>query len=794
MRSPTPRRALLLIFAVALLLRVGVAARKGPAIEYPDGRKYALVAENLSAGRGFTLEPELPRKSFIAPGYPVFLAGCRLVASDNYVTFARYAQSLIGALLPVLLFALARRFTERGWALAAACAAAVYPPFVYYSSAILSEGVFLTLLCAAFALTSLGLAGGQPRPPRLVLAGLVWGLVILTRPAAGIMLIFAIAWLAFGRRMGRKRVAGALGLALGAALVIAPWAVRNSSIHGRFVPLSTQAGWTLYESLGPDATGGVAGAPEWALAMEKEGTAEAEVNARLLREALSYAAGHPARTLRLALVKEARTWSPLLRAAEYSRLGYQVVIAGAYVPVLLLALYARFKRRGRLDLLLIPPATVFLVHLAALGSVRYRAPAEPFLLIIAALGLRDLLRVRLPEPHKVLHLITRLIRGGAQENTVATVVGLREGGVFRAILATGPPIGPEGSMLPDVRALGIEPFIIPAMRRRVDPLLDALAFLRTYALLRRGRYAVIHTHSSKAGILGRAAAAVAGTPVVIHTIHGLPFHDYQPRVLNRLYKWLERLAAGWSTRIVTVSDEMAERSIDAGVAGEGKFVTVRSGMPVARFAEARGRAEEARERFGVPEGAVVVGTVARLFALKGHDLILDAMPAILAEHPGVVFLWVGDGAMRERLLARAEEMGVRSSLVLTGLLHPDDVPEAVACMDVLLHASLREGLARAIVQGQAAGIPVVCFDIDSADEVIENGVSGRLVRPGDAEGLGRSVCELLSDPEKMKRMGEEGKKRVLSTYTIEAMVESLSKLYLDLEAKTREENHPQCER
>ena len=381
---------------------------------------------------------------------------------------------------------------------------------------------------------------------------------------------------------------------------------------------------------------------------------------------------------------------------------------------------------------------------------------------------------------RVLHIITRLILGGAQENTLATARGLAERWGFDVTLATGPALGPEGSLIEEAGRLGVRLRIVREMRREVHPLFDIITFVKLYFLIALGHYDVVHTHSAKAGVLGRVAARLAGVPVVVHTIHGLPFHKYQNRVLNALYVNCERIAGPFADRIVTVADEMTRKAVAAGVARERRFETIRSGMDLDRFLEAGKGRDEARRQLGIGEGELVVGKVGRLFPLKGHEFFMAAAGDIVKEVPEARFLLVGDGILRQRLEEEAGRLGLRDRFVFTGLVPREQIPAMIAAMDVVVHTSLREGLARVLPQALAVGRPVVAFDIDGAREVVAEGKTGALVEPGDVAGLVRAVVRILREPEARARMGELGRKRVDPEWRESEMVDSIARLYLRL--------------
>ncbi len=383
---------------------------------------------------------------------------------------------------------------------------------------------------------------------------------------------------------------------------------------------------------------------------------------------------------------------------------------------------------------------------------------------------------------KVLHIITRLIIGGAQENTVSTVEGLGRSSKYEVTLVSGPPLGPEGSLVEEAKKRGIEPIIIPTLRREINPVYDLIALRKLFKLIKKGNYAIVHTHSSKAGILGRIAARMAGVPIIIHTIHGLPFDRYQNLILNRLYIWLERFTGRFTNKLIVVCDAMREGALKERVAPREKFVTIYSGIELKkfRFKEEQFPAEKVKKEFGIPSGVPVVGAVARLFPFKGHNFLLGVIPLILKECPRTHFLFVGEGILKERLIEQAGKKGILDNITFAGLVSPERIPEMIAAMDFAVHTSLREGLARVIPQAFLLEKPVVSFDIGGAGELVINGKTGYLVQPGDSVNLAKRIVELLKNPVKVKRMGEEARKLADPVFSAGLMVKKIEQLYAEL--------------
>ncbi len=379
----------------------------------------------------------------------------------------------------------------------------------------------------------------------------------------------------------------------------------------------------------------------------------------------------------------------------------------------------------------------------------------------------------------VCHVITRLIVGGAQENTLLTCEGLHARG-HRVTLISGPTHGPEGSLAERARAGGYE-FIEEAdLVRAVNPWRDVRARRYLTWNFERLRPDVVHTHSSKAGILGRFAARDARVPIILHTIHGMSFNRTQPWPVRTLYATLERRAARFTKRLITVADAMIEQSVAAGVAPRTKFTTIHSGMEVGRFDPTLHDRAAVRREWGVAEDVVVVGTVARLFRRKGYEQLLPIMARAAARDPSLRFVWVGDGAQRREYEMQLADLGLTGRTTLTGLVRPEAIPRLMSGFDILAHTSQWEGLPRGVVQALLMRVPAVAFDIDGTPEVVRDGTTGRLVRLGDLDAFAEALLMLASDPARRREMGEAGRRHCLERFSARVMVDRLESLYRSL--------------
>ncbi len=383
---------------------------------------------------------------------------------------------------------------------------------------------------------------------------------------------------------------------------------------------------------------------------------------------------------------------------------------------------------------------------------------------------------------KICHVITRMIVGGAQENTLFTIIGHLQKG-HEVVLVTGPTSGPEGKLLQNPDLPEFEVIEIPSMIRSVNPLRDFQAYSAMKKLFKERKFDVVHTHTSKAGILGRAAAWDAKIPVVVHTVHGQAFHPYQSKFSNWLYRTAERFAAKRSHKIFAVAQAMIDQCVAAKIGPPELYKVVYSGMEIEKFLDARPE-PELRDELGIPEGVKVIGAIGRLFPQKGYEYMIPAARLILDAHPDTHFLIVGNGTMREELDAWIAKLGMTEKFHFAGLVPPDQVCRYTALMDILMHLSLHEGLPRAVVQALGSGKPAIGFALDGTPEVIIPGETGFLAAPeSDAEAAAGAI-KILDNPELAKRMGENGRRLVADRFPWQKMADILENEYEQLLPKT----------
>jgi glycosyltransferase involved in cell wall biosynthesis len=381
---------------------------------------------------------------------------------------------------------------------------------------------------------------------------------------------------------------------------------------------------------------------------------------------------------------------------------------------------------------------------------------------------------------KIVHLITRLIIGGAQENTILSCEELHGAG-HDVYLMAGPTTGPEGSLVTRAPRGGYHYEEYPHLVRQVSPVSDVRVLLQLQRRFGELKPDIVHTHSSKAGVIGRIAAHRARVPAIVHTIHGMSFNRTQSRITQGLYAGLERYCARRCHAIVSVADAMTRQALAAGIGRAQQYRTIRSGIVVSDFDPARQDARAIRNKLGIPEAAIVVGTVARLFRNKGYEQLIEIMQSVLGRNPALHFLWIGDGAQREDYERDLTRRGIRGSVTFAGLVPPESMPGVLSTIDILAHTSQWEGLPRAVVQALLMEKPVVSFDIDGAPEVVIPGQSGELVPLGDLEGFCEALQSLGADSRRRESYGRAGRGLCIEEFDYRKMGRRLEELYTELQ-------------
>lgn len=383
----------------------------------------------------------------------------------------------------------------------------------------------------------------------------------------------------------------------------------------------------------------------------------------------------------------------------------------------------------------------------------------------------------MPDKIKVLHIITRLDKGGSAENTFLTLKGLDKE-KYDVTLMSGPVDDPSQERRKQVEDSGVQYIHIPQLVRNINVLYDSIALFKISRFLAKGKFDIVHTHTSKAGLLGRFAAKLAGSPRIVHTPHGHVFFGYFDPLKTKIFILLEKLAARIADKIVTLTSREKSDYISHKIAGEEKFVVIHSGIELSKYQElSQDEKIKLKKEIGLPENSFVVGTVGRLVPVKAPELLIRASQPIFTQYPDTYFVLAGDGPLKEGLRTAAKEIGGEKNIVFLGWR--DDAHRILSIFDVFCLPSLNEGMGRVLAEAMAHGIPIVASDVGGIPDLVIHEKNGFLVPSQNKEELAKYIQILIADEEKRKKMGDEGKK-MASRFSSDTMVKNIANLYEEL--------------
>lgn len=381
-------------------------------------------------------------------------------------------------------------------------------------------------------------------------------------------------------------------------------------------------------------------------------------------------------------------------------------------------------------------------------------------------------------PIRVVRVIARLNVGGPALHVTYLARGLAERG-YETTLVAGDVARGEESMAFVAERAGVEVVPLPGLSRELSPVRDALAAWRLARIIRAVRPDVVHTHTAKAGAVGRAAALLSGgRPVVVHTFHGHVLRGYFGRVGTLVFRAIETLLARFSDRLVAVSPEVRDELVALGVAPVEKFSVIRLGLELERRVTFDGDAREVRHRHGIPADAFVVGWFGRMTAVKQTDDLIATLRTLREQGVDALLLLVGDGDDRERLEELAHELGVARHCLFLG--YQQDVAAWFAVSDAVVLTSASEGTPATLIEALAAGRPVVATNVGGVSDVVDDGETGFLVPARDTQALAAKLALLAGDPALRERMGTAARERVLRRYAVERLVADVDELYREL--------------
>lgn len=377
---------------------------------------------------------------------------------------------------------------------------------------------------------------------------------------------------------------------------------------------------------------------------------------------------------------------------------------------------------------------------------------------------------------KILHIITRLDRGGSAENTLLTVIGLAEAG-YEVTLVSGPSTKPVRRLMDKANNVGVGLIVIEDLVRQINPAKDLKALFAIYRLIKKGNYGIVHTHSSKAGIVGRFAAYLARTPHLVHTPHGHIFYGYYNKATTKFFIFLERIAARFSDKIIALTPYEVEEYLEFQIAGLKKFTVIHSGVELTDYQDIKPLNAEIRAALNIPKNSPVIGSVGRLEEVKGYKYFIMAASLIIKQVPDAYFLLVGDGRLRAELSRQCADLGLSSRFIFTGWR--DDTPQLMSAMDIFVLSSLNEGMGKVLVEAMLLEKPIIATRVGGVPGLIKDARNGMLIPPKDPSVLAAAVIELLNDRSKARDLGHCAAKEA-GQYSARNMVEKIVNLYQEL--------------
>ncbi len=384
----------------------------------------------------------------------------------------------------------------------------------------------------------------------------------------------------------------------------------------------------------------------------------------------------------------------------------------------------------------------------------------------------------MPERIRVLRIIARLNVGGPAIHVTALTARL-DPARYESWLVVGKPGPHEGDMSYLLESTGITPIVLPELGREVAPLSDTASLARLVRLMRRFKPHVVHTHTAKAGAVGRMAARLAGVPVVVHTYHGHVFQAYFSPFQSRLTIGAERFLGRLSDRLITLSARLRDDIVGFGVAPADKIAVIPLGLDLRPFTADRTRLRgRLRAPLGLAPEDCLIGIVGRLVPVKNHSMFLQAARELRGMGRNVKFAVIGDGELREQLEAEARALGLNGEVYFTGWQR--DLPGVYADLDLLVNTSLNEGTPVAVIEAMAAGVPVVATSVGGVPDIVTHGRTGTLVPSGDGAALARALAERLDCPEETRSMAQAAGADVVQRFSVEQLTASLDALYQEL--------------
>ncbi|OQX56625.1 MAG: hypothetical protein B5M53_00525 [Candidatus Cloacimonas sp. 4484_209] len=381
--------------------------------------------------------------------------------------------------------------------------------------------------------------------------------------------------------------------------------------------------------------------------------------------------------------------------------------------------------------------------------------------------------MELNKKFKIIHIITQFALGGATENTLITVSKLRRK-KFSPLVVSGKEPYKEGDLLDYVKSIDVPFFINKNLKRSINPIRDLFCLFSLSKFIRIQKGTIVHTHSSKAGIIGRWAGYLAGCRLLIHTVHGWSFHQYMVWWKRYLFVFLERFTARFTSKLICVTNQDVKKGLQNRIGTKEQYMVIRSGFDIQKFDRHFCNIELVKRRFNLPLNKKIVGSVGRLSYQKDPKTFVRSAYIVTQERDDVIFVYVGDGKLRDEIERMIENLGLKKSVYLLGF--QKDIEKIFPIFDIFILTSLWEGLPKVIPQAMASEVPVVATSVDGVREIIQHDINGLLSPPGDFKSLAKNVLVLLNDNVIRKRFVQNSLKKV-KEFDEKLMVKTISELY-----------------
>jgi glycosyltransferase involved in cell wall biosynthesis len=383
---------------------------------------------------------------------------------------------------------------------------------------------------------------------------------------------------------------------------------------------------------------------------------------------------------------------------------------------------------------------------------------------------------------KVMHVITRFDKGGSAENTSLTVRGLGKTRYDIILIAGAPPPShpedPEAlaaeTNIVTARAAGVRLIHLPHLIRKLSIFSDCFAFFSLMRIIRREKPLIVHTHTSKAGILGRWAAWCCRIPIIIHTPHGHVFWGYFKPWQTRLFILLERWTARVTDTIVTLTPRERDDHLRFRIAPKEKFAVIHSGVDLQGFQPGLHEPSKTKALLGIPAETTVIGTMGRLTPVKGQETLIRAISDLIRRGEKMLLLLLGEGELRQDLEQLVIRLGIAEQVRFLGWR--SDVARIMAVFDIFCLPSRNEGMGKVLVEAMAMGKPIVASDIGGIPDLVRPGVNGILVPVGDTAAWTEAIARLCCDSDERRRMGDAGMKTA-PHYSAEEMIQKIDQMY-----------------